>query len=368
MWSLVTEYLLLENDELEIKDFGKFTASNYPAKINQETNKIIPAGRQLSFVSIAENTTADFITFLTKKLKINRPEALKLIETKTEEARKKLSEGEKVILPQVGYLFSPDRQKITLVQTTNFSLHPENFGFGEIPIPPKKTPEQPQATEKTAKKTRKVKEKVRQKAVSAKKTVKKVKKVNWAAIVRSVFILAAISAVIILMILFYKPIVEFAKDIITSQKDTEKVATQKPVPVTQKAKPVQAQPAQPKQQAETTKVATTSQVQKQQQAKQDSEIISSFSVKASIPLGTGYKKYYPIVGSFIKRENAEKFRQQLLSEGFSGAVILSAGPNRHRVSIGGYDTLTQVAKARDQYLAKHPGAGIWLLINQPNGN
>ncbi len=367
MWSLVTEYLLLENDELEIKDFGKFTASNYPAKINQETNKITPAGRQLSFVSIAENTTADFITFITKKLKINRPEALKLIETKTEEAKKKLSEGEKVILPQVGYLFSPDKQKITLVQTSNFSLHPENFGFGEIPIPPKTTQTQP--TEKTAKKTHKAKEKIKKTPVNPQTPKPKEKKtIQWGAIVRSVLILFAIAAVIILMILFYKPIVEFASDILSSQKDTEKVATQKPLPVTEKPSPVEKQPAETKQQTETTKIASTNLVQKQQQAKRDSEIIASFNIKANIPLGTGYKKYYPIVGSFIKRENAEKFRQQLLSEGFSGAVILSAGANRHRVSIGGYDTLEQVVKARDLYLQKHPGAGIWLLINQPNGN
>lgn len=78
----------------------------------------------------------------------------------------------------------------------------------------------------------------------------------------------------------------------------------------------------------------------------------------------GSKKFYVILGSFGVNENAQKFKKQLMAEGFfPGILVNEAG--LFRVSVNSYDD-EGVARARigeiRQTFAKY--SDLWLLIKK----
>ncbi len=381
MWSLVSEYLLVKSDSLEIKNFGKFTATNYDATIDPESNIIKPAGRKFAFIPVGTKTDEEFIEYGTKRLKKSRPEIERMLEKALIQAHAKLNNGEKVELPHIGYIFAPDKQNPTLVQTAQYSLNPDNFGYTEISLPGagRTIPKSQQKTKVEHQKTQKAnKNEATKKATKAKKQPKPKKNkkkvaVNWTQIFKYAAMITAIIAVIAVIIAFYQPIANYGKTLFSPKK--QKLTTQ----IEKKQNPTitkTATPQQPKQTQQATaatsqkKQATSTPEQTPTQAQtntkptptSDTTLLNPIKIKAHIALGPGYKKYYLIVGSFVKKENAENFKQQLRKEGFP-ALVLSFGPQRHRVSIGGHNDPQQVIKAYKQYTTKHPGKGIWLLIN-----
>ncbi len=390
MWSLVSEYLLIKSDTLEIKNLGKFTATNNDAAIDIENKTLRPAGRKFAFVPVATKTTEDFLDFAAKRLKKSRPEIEHLLEKAINQAQETFKKGEKIDLPHIGYLFAPDKQTPTLVITSNFSLNPDNFGYTEITLPTTEkttTTTQATTTTKTAKTTQASKT-IRTKATkTAKKPKPKKEKkgvvINWTNTFKYAAIITSIAAVIVVLIAFHQPIIDFGKSLFTP-KHTKQTVTQTTQPVkhpttdrgqTKPVKPQAQTAAQAQQPAKTQQQTTQTQAQNQPQAtaqtktqpaqtasKPDTSVLEPIKIKAHIPVGQNYKKYYLIVGSFVKKENAENFRQQLQNEGYS-ALVLSFGSQRHRVSIGGYNDPHKVIKAYNDYTHRHPGKGIWLLIN-----
>ncbi len=375
MWSLVSEYLLIKSDSLEIKNFGKFTATNYDATIDSENKILKPAGRKFAFVPVGTKTDEEFIEFATQRLKKSRPEIERMLQKAIDIAQSKLKDGEKVDLPHIGYLFAPDKENPTLVQTAQYSLNPDNFGYTEIELPTaEKTTKQATKVQTTTKE----KKSITTKAPKKEKTEKEKKKVtvNWSKIFQYAAIITAIVAVLAVVIVYYQPIIDFGKQLF-APKTTEQQITQTNTQPDQQVKPDQNTQAQQSASTKTqpdkegsTQQTTSSEKEKSSSPTQtqtpmptsDTTVLAKIKIKAHIPVGPDYKKYYLIVGSFVKKENAEKFKEELRKEGYP-ALVLSFGPNRHRVSIGGYDDPKEVIKAHDDYINRHPGKGIWLLIN-----
>ena len=69
------------------------------------------------------------------------------------------------------------------------------------------------------------------------------------------------------------------------------------------------------------------------------------------------------MGSYKLRENAEKFRQELIKYGYKGAVILRSKKGFFRVSLGGFDTPKQTIQTYNDYLSRFPDKQAWLIIN-----
>ncbi len=383
MWSLVSEYLLRKSDSLEIKNFGKFTATNYDATIDSENKILKPAGRKFAFIPAGTKTDEEFIQFVTDRLKKSIPEIERLMEKALLEADTKLKNGEKVDLPHIGYLFAPDKQNPTLVQTAQYSLHPDNFGYTEIELPytgkSTKPRSRAKATSPTPKKT--VKKQTTSRTSKTKTTPKPKKEkekatINWTKTFKYAAIITALAAIFAVIIAYRQPIIDFSKGILTPKTTKQQVVktnTNNPTQPSTPKKQTQKQQtsASTKTEVTTQKATPTTEQQanppqpKPQQtipAPADTALLSSIKIRAHIPIGSNYKKYYLIVGSFLKKENAENFKQKLRYEGYP-ALILSFGPNRHRVSIGGYNDPMKVIKAYNDYVNRHPGKGIWLLIN-----
>ena len=349
MWVLVSEYLLTKSNVLEIKNFGKFTSTNIDAIIDLTNKTLKPKEKKISFIPKSSHTSPEFIEFVSKTLKRKKDNVEKLINSHIIEAKEKLKKSEKIELPYIGYFYK-DNDNINFKQTAKFSLDTENFGNPGIILPNiiekqhKKTTEPIRTSQKPQKHTKKVKHK---------KTIS----FSWTQTLKYSIIFIAIVAVI--TVIWVLPL-NIGKNFIQSISTTEKQKQKQQIVKTTQAEQInntkQTQPQKTTQNQQNLTVQTEA-------TKPDSLILAKINIKVYFPIPQGDKKYYLIVGSFIKKENAIKFKQELMQKGYS-VLILSYGENRHRVSIGGFDDPHQVIKVYDDYLNRFPDKGIWLLINK----
>ncbi len=382
MWHFVSEYLLIHSDKLELKNFGSFSAKTLPSYIDEKTHKASPAKRIFEFRSTAEETSEKFIEFIAGKLNKTEEQAQNYIEEEIKKSLKELEKQNKIELPLIGYIQLTNKHP-RLVQTATYSLHPDNFGFTDILIPNSneqaktktfsattQTSKKQKDTSSTDKKqnkkqkTSKITDTKRQQSTSKKKKTSK-----------SVFIV--LGAVVILALVAFIIKTNLGNNFQPNKaKQTEKISRQKQTNTPQQVVNVNKQnnntnTSQQKNNA--TEQNADSQAQQNQLPRQvtqqnTTELLSQVQIKAHIYLGPDYKKYYLIVGSFRELENARKFKNMLISAGYTNAGILTNDPNKKRVYIDAFNDINKAVEAYKQYKNRYPKRGIWLLINSNNGN
>ncbi len=366
MWHFVSEFLLLNADRLDIENIGTFTAKTIPAQIDENNKKAYPAKRIFEFTPKAEQTSDSFIEFIAQKLGKSIDEAKKYLNQQIKNITESKNKSTKIDLPLIGYLKTDEQGNLRLVQTINYSLTPDNFGFTDITMP-----------QQINKQTTKIKEHKTTKKAKTTKTTKKTApktektKQNSASLLKATLITLSIAAIIILIFLFRVPIINFTTN-------TWNNLTHKPnkhqIDISTNPKKNIAQNTQTQQVKQPTTQTDENSSQQQPQANSNNnttsqpqqnteQLLQQVDIKAHIYLGPGYKNYYLIVGSFTKLENANRFKQQLISEGYTNAGILLNDPTKKRVYISGYDSLEQAIEAYKQYKNRYPDRGIWLLIN-----
>jgi len=87
------------------------------------------------------------------------------------------------------------------------------------------------------------------------------------------------------------------------------------------------------------------------------------AVTENIPSGTvepGTSKFYLVAGSFKEQENVDKFMGQFDAEGYEPFLLGKRG-NFFIVALGAYPTEREAVIARDAFMKKNPGAGIWVF-------
>ena len=71
--------------------------------------------------------------------------------------------------------------------------------------------------------------------------------------------------------------------------------------------------------------------------------------------------YFIITGSFKKLEKADKYCNQLRSEGFEKSSVLKSSKNRFRVAVEGFSTKKDALTALNSYRAQEDFKAAWLL-------
>ncbi len=367
MWHLVSEYLLLNADRLDIENIGTFTAKTIPAQIDESNKRAYPAKRIFEFTPQAEQTSESFIEFVAQKSGKSIDQAQKYIAQQIKNTIETKDKNTKIDLPLIGYLKTDEQGNLRLIQTINYSLTPDNFGFTDIPLPQQINKQTYRTKEsKTAKKTKTAK------ATQKTTTKTKKEKQNSASILKATLITLSIAAIIILIFLFRVPIINFTTNTwnnLTHKQNKQQIdiSTNPEKNITQTTQPQaenQTNLSQSGQNTNQTQPQTNIDNNTGQTTQNNTEqLLAQVDIKAHIYLGPGYKNYYLIAGSFTKLENANRFKQQLIREGYPNAGILLNDPTKKRVYISGYDSLEQAIEAYKQYKNRFPDRGIWLLIN-----
>jgi cell division septation protein DedD len=77
---------------------------------------------------------------------------------------------------------------------------------------------------------------------------------------------------------------------------------------------------------------------------------------------TNQSKYFIIGGSFKSEENANKYIQQLSTQGYSGKD-LGVFNGLHRVAMKGFPSMDEAQKELNVLLYKNPQSGVWIHVN-----
>ena len=89
---------------------------------------------------------------------------------------------------------------------------------------------------------------------------------------------------------------------------------------------------------------------------------------AAVSVSGDLKPYSVVCGSFSLQANAQRLKEDLISEGYAAGIVKNVQKNMFRVIIGSYDTKPEAAKAREAFKLKYPSRadfqGSWILLNK----
>lgn len=330
--------LLIANDKLSIPELGNFVSKNKSAEIDEKTGSITPPTKEISFDETQKNDDGVLYNALIAH-KRTKEEAKKELEyLKTTILKKTKSKG-KYEIPELGFFINNDKGELIFKTTSTDSLLPENIGLTSVNFNSNELNKNKTTKEKTKK----------QKTTSSQppKTKKAKDKQKSKKVMKGFLIALPIIAIIALLGIFHKPIIEKGKELFSSTKDTTETHNIANVD-TSKIK----------------NVNNNVDNNTPDELGNDKEYLKLLNSKitntADINLGTEYKKFYIIVGSFSMKENANKYKNELKAQNYDASVISG---DHFRVAIGGYNTADNLIAKYNSIKSKY-GNNVWILINR----
>jgi nucleoid DNA-binding protein len=392
--------LLLEHENVIIPGFGAFISNYKPAGINVETNEIVPPSKEIIFNQKIRNNDGLLVGYVAEMQDVSHFDALRKIEKERENIIYLLDKGEQITLENIGVLFRNGQNEIEFEPQIQENLLLDSFGLEPVlleegepgqeteivtettggpvaedeavpvgisgeseimneevsgdpeiedntgenieegfvgPIPgEEKSGEEKVEAPKPEGRSVEAKGNIRPEPVAAEKFAiggqpeGKRKKRGW------LWFLLIFIPLILAGLYLAKD--EFSPDnsrgIVDTKKDSEPHGN---VPVLDSA-------AHGSLQSLSTDTADQ-------------------AVTENIPSGTvepGTSNFYLVAGSFKEQENVDKFMGQFDAEGYEPFLLGKRG-NFFIVALGAYPTEREAVIARDAFMKKNPGAGIWVF-------
>ncbi len=322
--------ILISNNQVAIPKVGSFVAKYKSAKINK--HEITPPTKEIFFDQKLKDDDGVIVEYLMGQ-GLSKADAEKELAAFSGAVKKQLDTNNKVNFEALGYL-SKNNKKIIFTPTTETSLLAENIGLGAVKVKKETNKGKAQAATATVPKDK-----------TPKKTEQKSKKKS-----KALFFIIPIAIILILLGVFYKPILSKINQADESTQPTETIA-----------KAAEVTPAQPE---ETTVKPVDDEVNAQLGNDEEYKKIlnEKISSTAEVPIGNEYKKFYIIMGSFSREANALKLQKELKSEG-NQKVIIIKGKDYYRVALDGYDKADPLI-ADYKKVTKRYENDIWILINK----
>ena len=344
--------ILLTRDSITIPGLGTLETSYQPAQLDEKTGTIYPPAK---LVKLDTGKTTDkenaLETYIMQTQPVNQTTAHLQIEQFVKDTKEKLDKNESVTIDEVG-IITRDENGAIIIKAVPNNLMIDNYGMDPVEVEAAKAQSRTSKgktikTTTTTTKTTTVKTSsalsssvrdTKPKEPEVKDTQKKSKVLKW------LLILLPIVALVTLYILYREPVNNWVSSLFSSSPKTD---TTHPV-----APPVQD--------------TTTTQTQSNVPDLGETEVVDDPETKmlldagfSTTPLniGTQYKKYYLIAGSFTTIKNAQKRQREL-----PGSKILSVG-DQHRVYVGSSDKADDILAQYNALKGKQPGLEVWLLKN-----
>ncbi len=374
------QQLLSEHDMVIVPGFGAFIQEYQAAELSENSDEILPPTKKLTFNPQIKNNDGLLVGFVASNSRGSYFEALQRIEKERDNWLYELDKGQKVVVPKIGTFYYNEQNEISFYSEVERDHSLESFGLeatslselieeteavqaeettietsgtetpNDEPVEP--TPEKsPEAEPTTVDPIPETEPKMKEEEaateepelveetsspitipVSEEKEEKK-KKAGWWWLLIILIPLIGVGIYII-------------------QKDRN--AAEPPVADTQTSK-AQTTESEPVAFLDTMAIDSLS------AAQTDTATMGEVTQLPSMePVEEVGPKYYLIGGSFKSEENAETFLQQLKEQGFDPFHLGKYG-SYYIVGIGTYPSEEQALKARDEFLEKSLGSGIWVL-------
>jgi len=139
---LVEQYLadlLYDYDCVTIPGLGGFIIQQQPSKINRSKNRISPPTRYPAFNSLLSHDDGLLIGTIAKAGKLSYREAGNIVDEFARNCKKRILSGEKVILENIGELFSGGDGAIVFSQSSSVNFHGGVYGMEPVTLVPLST-------------------------------------------------------------------------------------------------------------------------------------------------------------------------------------------------------------------------------------
>ena len=332
--------ILLTNDSITVPGFGTFETAYQSAQLDEKTGVIYPPTKLVTFNQTkTEDSENKLVNYLTEKLKFSVEDAGKMIAEFVNSAQVKFNEKSGLSIDEVGVLSKDETGKITLKAVAS-NLLIDNYGMDSVEVEKVEegqriaavaTPEAKTSLGKTTTTT------------TDKKPEEEKKKGGLLKLLA--IILPIVALLTILFFIFKDNILGFFSGKTPAEDNTVKTEITKPeITVTDIEEP------------------ETVEIKENITTDSDLSILAraGFSNVSPQYLGTKYKKYYLVGGSFRDKANANKIKRQINAK----EVLKAEGSEYYRVIITGSDNAQEIVDAYQQALAKGIKADdMWLLKN-----
>jgi len=342
--------LLLDGKSVVIEGIGEFKIIHNSAIIG-ENGKMQPPKNQIVFDT--QNTTDYGIltSYLQEKQGISEADAKKQILDFVKATEAKLQMKDELIFDEIGTLYLDSKNKYNIKNIPQNSIFAGNLGMKEIVIPEQKITN----IESNKKKDKKV--------VKATKAVETTEEKKPNKTLKRMLISLPIIILIILAVIFYKDIWNYSNKFAFVQgmfKKTNVIAD-----TTKLNNNVVENIHKDSNNIAKVDTAKNNIVANKDTVKTDEQIIKDSDIETVTPdnLGSEYKNYYLVIGSFKNQKNAKKLRTKMKSKGYN-SEILQNRKNYFRVVIGGYDTADKAIEGYQNFVSSKNKEDIWLLINK----
>lgn len=357
--------LLQEHEIVIIPGFGAFIPEYKPAEIDEESGKMTPPSKEISFNPKIRNNDGLLVGKVAESEQIPHLEAFKKIEEAREDILYRLDKGKKATLESLGVLFYGETREIQFEPSGESHLLLDAFGLGTTSLKDEAatTSEGTPQTEDEAQTGEPEGEENKEEAGSPatdKQPVFEPAPVSEPSFQDSGDPPRKKNRGWLWFLLILIPLVAAGIFVLTKEKKeptdsaeitVEPPPVEKPIAEEQTVPPVDTTEAGPAAIPSADSVETA-----------EKESIDS----------TGYitpdsTKFYLVGGSFKNHENAEKYFQYIKKEGFEPFHLGKQG-NFYLVGIDIFDNEIEAFGAQYDFLDKYPESGVWVFNEKENSN
>lgn len=339
--------ILLTQESITIPGLGTLETQYQPAQLDEKTGTIYPPSKIVK-LDTGKTTDKDNMleTYIMQNQPVNQTTARLQIEQFVKETKEKLDKGESVTLDEVG-IIARDDSGATIIKSVPNNLMIDNYGMDPVEVEVAKAQARTskgkvQATKRTISTTTTVS--------TVKTTVKEAKpdsepkatEKKKSGVLKWLLILLPIAALITLYILYMDPVNKWVAGLFGSKPKVENTQSN----------------TEPAQEVTTPKptVPDLGETEVVDDPETKTLLDAGFST-TPLNIGSEFKKYYLIAGSFTTIKNAQKRQREL-----PGSKILTVG-DQHRVYVGSSDKADDIIAQYNNIKKKQPGLEVWLLKN-----
>lgn len=367
MASLITilKDILIKEESVTVPGFGTFETAYQSAQLDEKTGVIHPPTKSVALnTEKTEDPDNKLVTAITKLLAVSDVDAKAIIDDFVKTAKAKIADKQELSIDEVG-IISADESGKAVLKSVASKLSIDNYGMDTVEVEPVAAADRVLAavaaptskgkqtktdTKTTTVSTTKV-------TTTETKTVTTGEKKKSNGLLRLLIILLPILAILTILFFIFKPqILSFLgldgskanEPVIEQMADVDDIA-----PVPEDLNVIE--------QEEPQRVA----IDDDGATDPDLAILAKagFSNVSPKDLGSKYKKYYLIGGSFRDKANANKVKRELQAS----EILKVEDSEYYRVVIIGSDNAQEIVDAYNTALSRGlKPTDLWLLKNSKN--
>ncbi len=325
--------LLFIHDCVIIPEFGGFVTEYRPARINHESNTIIPPGKEIRFNSSLTHNDGLFISYISEQKGIGYVDAKRMVTGFVNDVSRKLEKGKRVVFEEVGTFYHDRYGNLQFEPDPTSNFLADSFGLYEFALTPLEEYD--------------VEKRIRKKFAD-----KEPSRANFR---RKVLWRVAIAVPLLVALV----VIPLKTDLL---KFRHNVSSLNPISNSDVVDSNAGQPEEAIQQEGMEEAIT---VEKQLEADHEIRQSDLSAERDDVEEGPAAEtiapvEYYIIAGSFRILGNAEQYKERLAGKGYPSTVMDPVN-GLHRVTINGFTTKDKAISALAELRKDPANKELWIL-------